>query len=81
MEVDGGRAVMARAVVVRLFDEVGIVAASFDDAGVGAVSSVLVRRSLISVNVSISAVVRCSGGKVRLPCDMAADDPQGSRER
>jgi hypothetical protein len=31
---------MARAVVVRLFDEVGIVAASFDDAGVGAVSSV-----------------------------------------
>ncbi len=39
MDLDLGWAVVADALVVGSFDEVGVVACAFDDAGVGSVSS------------------------------------------
>lgn len=40
MDVDGWGAYMSDAVVMGFLDDVGVVASSFDDAGVGSISAV-----------------------------------------
>jgi hypothetical protein len=78
--VDGGWSVVFGSDVGAAFDPVGVVAGSFDDAGVGAASAG-VEFSRISAVVAWSAVTRRSGGKIRLVGDLAADDPKRAGKR